>query len=208
VALRRVYIISRHKTPLPVGSLPPLRDQRLAVTISLSHHVTGSTIRASEKIRASDETKLEKISESLGSGDIGTKINSEQKKQGPSESTGVTKGTSHLESTSSAEENRSMAAAIAGGVIGVLFVAAVVAVCLWRKTKTSEVATLPANVETGLGFKTPDENVASNQAKTKEISDSQEIESNSDRIMDGQPLDESSLAVVQESSNVENTVER
>jgi hypothetical protein len=35
-----VYIISRHKTPLPVGSLPPLRDQRFVVTISLSHHVT------------------------------------------------------------------------------------------------------------------------------------------------------------------------
>ena len=33
-------VISRHKTPLPVGSLPPLRDQRFAVTISLSHHVT------------------------------------------------------------------------------------------------------------------------------------------------------------------------
>ena len=25
---------------MPVGSLPPLRDQRFAVTISLSHHVT------------------------------------------------------------------------------------------------------------------------------------------------------------------------
>jgi hypothetical protein len=37
----QVYIrVSRHKTPLPVGSLPPLRDQRLAVTISPSHHVT------------------------------------------------------------------------------------------------------------------------------------------------------------------------
>ena len=46
------------------------------------------------KIRASDETKLEQISESLGSGDVGTKINSELKKQGLSESTGVTQVTS------------------------------------------------------------------------------------------------------------------
>jgi hypothetical protein len=45
-------MISRHKTPLPVGSLPPLRDQRFAVTISLSHHVTASepTIETSRVI--------------------------------------------------------------------------------------------------------------------------------------------------------------
>lgn len=163
------------------------------------------------KIRASDETKLEQISESLGSGDVGTKINSELKKQGLSESTGVTQGTSSLESTSAGKENPSMAAAIAGGVVGVLGFAAVVAFCLWRKSKAAKVAPQnPVNDVAGPALEnvTPAENVASNQAGTEGISDSQDIESAIDRIINGQPLGQSPVAVVQESCDVENTVAR